>query len=130
VPTSGPVPASPRTLSGSARLEERPPEQPRQPARRSESKQRLEGVTLGSLASCVSDREEDALKQRLLVAVGSTRECVSAAGRYRFVETRNLNAFLMWIERAPHRSESDRCVELSLALECLKRSSLVAGETP
>ena len=120
MPTARPVPISPRTLSGSARLDERPPEQPTRPARRREPEKHLEGVTLGSLASCVSDREEDVLKQRLLVAVGSREECVSAAGRYRFVETRNLNAFLMWIDRAPHRGEADRCVELSLALECLK----------
>jgi hypothetical protein len=35
------------------------------------------------------------------------------------VETKNLNAFLMWIERNPSRRAADRCVELRLALECL-----------
>jgi hypothetical protein len=121
---------SPRPLSGSARLGERPPEQTPDAPRRSEPERSLEGVALGSLASCVSDRDEDALKQRLLSVVGGRAECVSAAGRYRFVETRNLNAFLMWIERAPHRGEADRCVELALALECLKGSPRIAGDTP
>ena len=66
-----------------------------------------------------SDREEDALKLQVVAKVGAARECVSEAGRYRFVETKNLNAFLMSIERAPTRRETDRCIELRLALECL-----------
>jgi hypothetical protein len=64
---------------------------------------RLSGVPLGSLASCVSDRDEDALKQQLVAIVWKPSECVSEAGRYRFVETRNLNSFLLWVERAPSR---------------------------
>ncbi len=79
----------------------------------------LQGVPLGSLRACVSDAREDALKQRLMAAVTPQQQCSSDAGRYRFVETKNLNAFLMWIERAPGRREADRCGELSLALECL-----------
>jgi hypothetical protein len=82
----------------------------------------LRGVPLASLAACRSDQLEDSLKRKLLAAVTTQEECVSAAGRYRFVETKNLNAFLMWIERAPGRSEADRCAELSLAIECLKRA--------
>jgi hypothetical protein len=82
---------------------------------------RLAGVPLGSLASCVSDREEDALKQQLVALLGRPTECVSPAGRYRFVETRNLNSFLLWVERAPSRREADRCVELTFALECIRR---------
>jgi hypothetical protein len=81
----------------------------------------LSGVPLGSLASCVSDRNEDALKQQLVAIVGKPSECVSQAGRYRFVETRNLNSFLLWVERAPARHEADRCVELSFALECVRK---------
>jgi len=81
----------------------------------------LRGVPLASLAACLSDREEDALKRRLVAAVETQRECVSAAGTYRFVETKNLNAFLMTIERAPGRSVADRCVELSHALDCVGR---------
>jgi hypothetical protein len=79
----------------------------------------FQGVPLGSLAACVSDREEDSLKLEVMAAAGLRRECESRAGRYRFVETKNLNAFLMWIERNPSRRASDRCVELRLALECL-----------
>jgi hypothetical protein len=79
------------------------------------------GVALASLASCRTDAEEDALKQKVLAAVGSRSQCQSAAGRYVFVETRNLNAFLMLVQRAPARREGDRCVELSLALDCLRQ---------
>jgi hypothetical protein len=89
---------------------------------------RLRGVPLGSLASCVSDREEDALKQQLVALVAQPSECVSEAGRYRFVETRNLNAFLLWVERAPSRREADRCVELTYALACVRKRAGLEGE--
>jgi hypothetical protein len=67
----------------------------------------------------VSDADEERWKRRVLAAVGSRETCTSAAGSYRFVETKNLNAFLMWIERADNRPAGDRCEELGLALECL-----------
>jgi hypothetical protein len=89
-------------------------------AARSEPNAKLRGVPLGSLAACRTDRLEDDLKQKVLAAVRNREECASAAGRYRFVETKNLNAFLMWIERAPGRAEGDRCAELSYALSCLR----------
>ena len=89
----------------------------------------LEGVPLSSLAACMSDREEDALKLDLLAAVSRPTECVSPAGRYRFVETKNLNAFLMRIERSPHREEVDRCVELRHALDCLHTEGQYGGST-
>jgi len=79
----------------------------------------LAAVPLASLAACATDREEDERKMALLSAVRGRTECSSGAGRYRFVETKNLNAFLMWIERAPNRPAVDRCVELRLALACL-----------
>lgn len=82
---------------------------------------KLRGVALGSLASCVSDKQEDALKLQLVSLVSEPRECVSSAGRYRFVETRNLNAFLLWVERAPARPAADRCVELTHALACVRK---------
>jgi hypothetical protein len=82
---------------------------------------RLSGVPLASLASCISDREEDALKRRVVAAVKSPAECASPDGRYRFLETKNLNAFLMWVERSSSRQKADRCVELALALDCLDR---------
>jgi hypothetical protein len=94
---------------------------PRETAR-SEPNQKLHGVPLGSLAACRTDRLEDDLKQQVLGAVRDREDCTSAAGHYRFVETKNLNAFLMWIERAPGRAEGDRCAELSFALACLRKS--------
>jgi hypothetical protein len=97
-------------------------EAPELEARRGAAEPRLAGVALGSLAACVSDRREDELKLRVMAERGAAGECASSAGRYRFVETRNLNAFLMWVERAPARPEADRCVELSLALDCLAHS--------
>jgi len=81
------------------------------------------GVPLGDLAACLSDREEDRLKQAVVAAVTTQEECVSKKGTYRFIETKNLNAFLMWIDRAPARAVSDRCVELGFALECLESAS-------
>lgn len=81
--------------------------------------ERLAPVALGSLAACVSDRQEEALKLRLLSAVGSRKQCASAAGRWRFLQTKNLNSFLMLVERAPNRAAADRCTELGHALACL-----------
>ncbi len=80
---------------------------------------RLRGVPLGSLAACTSDRLEETLKQKVIAAVTTQKECVSDAGTYRFVETRNLNAFLMTVERAGSRTAGDRCTELRHAVECL-----------
>lgn len=80
----------------------------------------VDGVPLGSLAACLSDREEDRLKQAVVRAVTTQKECVSPAGTYRFIETKNLNSFLMSIDRAAGRSVGDRCDELRLAIECLK----------
>ena len=82
----------------------------------------LPGVALGSLNACVSPRAEDALKQKLIASVGNRIQCESSAGRYHFVQTRNLNAFLMRIERAPRRKPADRCAELGFALDCLSRT--------
>lgn len=79
----------------------------------------LRGVPLASLDACVSDRQEDALKQRVVAAAEERSRCESAAGRFHFVETKNVNAFLMWIERAPGRKMGDRCAELLHALDCL-----------
>lgn len=83
----------------------------------------VDGVPLGDLSACVSDREEDRLKQAVVAAVKTQKECVSRMGTYRFVETKNLNAFLMWIDQAGGRAVGDRCGELQYALECLKGSS-------
>jgi hypothetical protein len=76
-------------------------------------------VPLAALAACSSDRAEDSLKQRVIAAVTTQEQCVSRSGTYRFLETRNLNSFLMRVEQAPGRAVGDRCDELRLALECL-----------
>lgn len=81
----------------------------------------LRGVPLGSLASCISDAQEDFLKRQLLAAVKAQVECNSAAGTYRFLQMQNLNAFLVWVEPDPERKALDRCGELRLALACLNR---------
>jgi hypothetical protein len=78
-------------------------------------------VPLDSLAACVSDQREDGLKQQIVARTGGRRSCQSPAGRYHFVQVKNVNAFLMRIERAPGRRGGDRCVELAHALECLAK---------
>ncbi len=117
-----------KTASPAPRVARSTPD-PSRAARRGPEPERLAAVPLSALAACVSDREEDALKLEVVAAVGGARQCVSEAGRYRFVETKNLNAFLMRIERAPSRRATDRCIELRLALECLRarRSSGSGG---
>ena len=72
----------------------------------------------------MSDRKEDALKRQVIAAVRQPGLCESRAGTYQFVETKNLNAFLMWVDQAPGRASADRCVELSLALECLRKTGV------
>jgi hypothetical protein len=94
-----------------------------EPQGASDSRPGLAGVPLGELSACVSDREEDRLKQAVVAAVTTQEECVSRAGTYRFIETKNLNSFLMWIDRASSRSVGDRCDELRYALECLQSAS-------
>ena len=81
----------------------------------------LRGVALASLSACVSDRQEDALKQRVIAAAEDRKACESTAGRFDFVETKNVNAFLMRIQRASGRQLGDRCAELMHALDCLAR---------
>jgi hypothetical protein len=89
---------------------------------------RVAGVSLASLASCVSDREEDRLKRRVIAALVGRSQCESSAGRFRFVETKNLNAFLMWTERAASRRQADRCGELELALGCLRKRTVTEAQ--
>jgi hypothetical protein len=111
------APEAPR----SARKPE-PPAAPRKPpasAPRPDEPQ-LAGVPLGSLSACVSDAQELKLKQALLSAIGSRSECSSRAGSWRFLQTRNLNSFLVWVERAPQRAAGDRCSELSHAIACVE----------
>jgi hypothetical protein len=113
---SAPRAATPR--SAPTRSAGAPPA-PAAAVRSAKPDQQIRGVPLDSLEACVSDADEERWKRRVLAAVGARESCSSAAGRYRFVETKNLNAFLMWIERAGDRPAGDRCDELGLALACL-----------
>jgi hypothetical protein len=49
--------------------------------------------------------------------------CSDGYGAWSFVETKNLNAFLMRVERGPERAD-DRCAELTRALACLAQHGL------
>jgi hypothetical protein len=84
-----------------------------------EAKPDIRGVALGSLAPCVTDARERELKQRVVASVKKRALCESPNGRFHLLETKNVNAFLMRIERAPGRAAGDRCRELALALDCL-----------
>ena len=79
-----------------------------------------EDVPLGRLAACPQPGEEDGLKQRVIASPNATGACTSAAGTYRFVENRNLNAFLLLVRRSPDRPLANRCEELRFALDCLE----------
>ncbi len=84
----------------------------------------LRGVSLDVLPACASKAREDRLKQRIIAAATSGSYCRSEDGHFYFLETKNLNAFLMMIEPGAHRSvemlaEGDVCDELVRALRCL-----------
>jgi hypothetical protein len=79
----------------------------------------LAGVALSELLPCVSDAREQALKQQTVAAAQNRALCESPAGRFHFIETKNVNAFLMRIEQAAGRKSGDRCDELKLALDCI-----------
>ena len=98
------------------------PTAPAARARSNDPKARIPGVSLGSLAPCVSDARELALKQKVVAEAGKRASCESPAGRFHLVETKNVNAFLMGIEPAPGRRSGDRCEELAHALSCLAKS--------
>jgi hypothetical protein len=119
-PAAGFSPSEPSTsaqaLPGSNRIDRVAPSAQ---TGRNRMDDRLDGVALSSLAACRTDGEEEKLKVQVMAAIDSRDECSNRNGRYRFIETKNLNAFLMLIERAPSRRQADRCVELRLTLECL-----------
>ncbi len=125
--TSAAAPSSRAATPRSTRTGE--PEAPEhtETASRRRSSDGVRGVPLGELRVCRTDREEDALKLRLLGAVTQPGECSSSAGWYRLVETKNLNSFLMWIERASGRVEADRCDELRHALACFAGKARAGG---
>ena len=88
-----------------------------------------QAVPLEALPDCNPPGRQDALKQRILRVVSLDRECSHPSGRYRFVETRNLNAFLMYSRPNPDapsspRGKRDACDVLESALRCLGETSI------
>lgn len=86
--------------------------------------ERWDEVPLEDLPDCTPSGRQDALKQRILRSVPLHRECSHAEGRYRFVQMRNLNAFLMWSRPNPDAPahldvDRDACDVLERALRCL-----------
>jgi hypothetical protein len=79
----------------------------------------LAGVPLESLAPCESLAREDELKQTLLRDVVAGRECADRDGTYRFIETRNVNAFSMGVRETSSRALGNRCEELERAIACV-----------
>ncbi|MCH7869202.1 MAG: hypothetical protein IH881_16020 [Myxococcales bacterium] len=82
--------------------------------------QRLDGVPLESLAACRSREREDGLKQELMLVVTSGTRCTGLGGTYSFLETKNLNAFLLRVARDSERDLGNRCDELMRAQVCVE----------
>jgi hypothetical protein len=83
-----------------------------------------EEVPLDALPDCDPPGRQDLLKKRILLAAPFQRECSHPAGSFRFVETRNLGAFLMWSRpnpdaRAGKPKDRDACDVLERALACI-----------
>jgi len=81
-------------------------------------------VPLDALPDCDPPGRQDLLKKRILLAASFERECTHRGGSFRFVETRNLGAFLMWSRPIPAGSagqprDRDACDVLERALACL-----------
>jgi hypothetical protein len=86
-------------------------------------------VPLDDLPDCTPPGRQDMLKKRILFAAPFERECSHQDGSYRFIETRNLGAFLMWSRPNPNRSirqprHSNVCDVLESALRCLDGSAI------
>ena len=83
-----------------------------------------EEIPLDALPDCSPPGRQDLLKKRILLAAPFQRECSHRDGSYRFVETRNLGAFLMWSRpnpdgRAGQPRDRDACDVLERALSCI-----------
>lgn len=84
-----------------------------------------DAVPLEDLPDCHPAGRQDALKRRILLAAADRPTCTHAEGAYRFLETRNLNAFLMGARThdTPTRTTSgprNACEVLERALRCLE----------
>ena len=86
-----------------------------------------EEVPLDALPDCSPPGRQDQLKQSILRRAAQGSQCAGQAADYRFVETRNLGAFLLWSRpsaRAERRGRTDKaprdaCDVLEAALRCL-----------
>ncbi len=83
-------------------------------------------IPLDDLPACTPPERQDALKRQILRLAPSGRECRSGRGHFRFLETRNLNAFLLWSRSESTRQQplaarpqGDACAVLERALACL-----------
>lgn len=88
-------------------------------------------VPLDELPDCSPPGRQDELKKQILLAAAALpqRQCSHQAGEYRFLETRNLNAFLMWSRNNPDSSSGQRaardvCDVLARAIQCLSEGSI------
>ena len=85
-------------------------------------------VPLDALPDCSPAGRQDELKRRILRAAPYGQTCTDRNGSFRFVETSNLGAFLMWSRTNPEAfsrlgRDRDACVVLERALRCLSQSS-------
>jgi hypothetical protein len=84
-------------------------------------------IPLDALPDCSPPGRQDQLKRQILEFAPSGASCTHADGSYRFLETRNLNAFLMWSRTNPDdftasAAIGDVCDVLMRALRCLETS--------
>ena len=84
-----------------------------------------EAVPLEDLPDCHPAGRQDELKRRIMLAAADRPTCTHGEGAYRFLETRNLNAFLMGARNhdTPKRATSgprNACEVLERALRCLE----------
>ncbi|MFK7895726.1 MAG: hypothetical protein AB8G23_07825 [Myxococcota bacterium] len=85
-------------------------------------------VPLDTLPDCSPPGRQDELKRSILRAAAYQPTCTDARGSFKFIETRNLGAFLMWSRTSPEAfaqtgRDRDACVVLERALRCLRSSS-------
>lgn len=92
-------------------------------------------VPLDELPDCSPPGRQDGLKRQILRAAEGVPECSGRSGRFRFLETRNLNAFLMW-SRSPSAAGTDgrparnACEVLERALLCLGKANPIHQGVP
>lgn len=84
-----------------------------------------EAVPLADLPDCRPAGRQDVLKRQIMRAAAGRPSCTHDAGAYRFLETRNLNAFLMGARNHDTTTQArsgprNACEVLERALRCLE----------